>query len=91
MSLPLLGGMIFGVLGEIAMGARFLDRVDDRGPLELEPLDLLGQRPMALCRLTDTKINWGVAARPLGTSAKGEGTLLITDSLAIFKGTGSSQ
>ena len=33
-------------------------------------------------------INWGVAALPLGPSAKGPGTLLITDSLAIFKGTG---
>ena len=42
----------------------------------------------AAARLKDTKINWGVAALPLGPSAKGEGTLLITDSLAIFKGTG---
>ena len=33
-------------------------------------------------------INWGVAALPVGPSAKGPGTLLITDSLAIFKGTG---
>jgi len=33
-------------------------------------------------------INWGVAALPIGPSAKGPGTLLITDSLAIFKGTG---
>ncbi|MBS1167355.1 MAG: ABC-type sugar transport system, periplasmic component [Proteobacteria bacterium] len=38
--------------------------------------------------LKKTKINWGVAALPLGPSAKGPGTLLITDSLAIFKGTG---
>jgi multiple sugar transport system substrate-binding protein len=38
--------------------------------------------------LKKTKINWGVAALPLGPSAKGAGTLLITDSLAIFKGTG---
>ncbi len=38
--------------------------------------------------LKKTKINWGVSALPLGPSAKGPGTLLITDSLAIFKGTG---
>ena len=42
----------------------------------------------AAARLKDTKVNWGVAALPLGPAAKGEGTLLITDSLAIFKGTG---
>jgi len=33
-------------------------------------------------------MNWGVAPLPLGPSAKGPGTLLITDSLAVFKGTG---
>jgi multiple sugar transport system substrate-binding protein len=42
----------------------------------------------AAARLKDTKIKWGVAPLPLGPSAKGEGTLLITDSLAVFKGTG---
>ncbi|AHK45649.1 MULTISPECIES: ABC transporter substrate-binding protein [Ensifer] len=42
----------------------------------------------AAVRLKDTKVNWGVAPLPLGPSAKGEGTLLITDSLAIFKGSG---
>ena len=42
----------------------------------------------AAARLKDTKINWGVAPLPLGPSAKGEGTLLITDSLAVFKGSG---
>jgi len=42
----------------------------------------------AAARLKNTKINWGVAPLPLGPSAKGEGTLLITDSLAVFKGTG---
>ncbi|WP_457580481.1 ABC transporter substrate-binding protein [Ensifer canadensis] len=42
----------------------------------------------AAVRLKDTKVDWGVAALPLGPSAKGEGTLLITDSLAIFKGSG---
>ncbi|PYE41488.1 carbohydrate ABC transporter substrate-binding protein (CUT1 family) [Rhizobium sp. PP-F2F-G20b] len=40
----------------------------------------------ALLKKTDMK--WGVAPLPLGPSAKGEGTLLITDSLAVFKGTG---
>jgi multiple sugar transport system substrate-binding protein len=42
----------------------------------------------AAVRLKETKVNWGVAPLPLGPSAKGEGTLLITDSLAIFKGSG---
>lgn len=42
----------------------------------------------AAYRLKDTSINWGVAPLPLGPSAKGEGTLLITDSLAIFSGSG---
>jgi multiple sugar transport system substrate-binding protein len=38
--------------------------------------------------LEETDINWGVADLPLGPSAQGPGTLLITDSLAIFAGTG---
>jgi multiple sugar transport system substrate-binding protein len=42
----------------------------------------------AVNRLKETKINWGVAPLPLGPSAKGQGTLLITDSLAVFGGTG---
>ncbi|CAH0342033.1 extracellular solute-binding protein [Rhizobium sp. CECT 9324] len=42
----------------------------------------------AAARLKETKINWGVAPLPLGPAAKGEGTLLITDSLAVFKGSG---
>lgn len=42
----------------------------------------------AAARLAATKINWGIAPLPLGPSAKGEGTLLITDSLAVFKGSG---
>ncbi|PST23180.1 ABC transporter substrate-binding protein [Rhizobium sp. JAB6] len=42
----------------------------------------------AAARLKETKINWGVAPLPLGPSAKGQGTLLITDSLAVFKGSG---
>ncbi|WP_337267214.1 ABC transporter substrate-binding protein [Oryzifoliimicrobium ureilyticus] len=42
----------------------------------------------AAYRLQNTKINWGVTTLPLGPSAKGPGTLLITDSLAIFKGSG---
>ena len=42
----------------------------------------------AAYRLKDTKINWGVTTLPLGPDAKGPGTLLITDSLAIFKGSG---
>ncbi|WP_162652842.1 extracellular solute-binding protein [Lentilitoribacter sp. Alg239-R112] len=42
----------------------------------------------AVNRLEGTDINWGVAPLPLGPSAKGPGTLLITDSLAVFSGTG---
>lgn len=42
----------------------------------------------AVVRLADTKLNWGVTNLPLGPDAKGPGTLLITDSLAVFKGTG---
>ncbi len=38
--------------------------------------------------LADTKIEWGVTDLPLGPDAKGKGTLLITDSLAVFKGSG---
>ena len=39
-------------------------------------------------KLKDTPINWGVTTLPLGPSASGPGTLLITDSLAVFKGSG---
>lgn len=42
----------------------------------------------AALRATEAKMNWGVAPLPLGPDAKGPGTLLITDSLAVFKGTG---
>ena len=42
----------------------------------------------ATYRLKDTQIEWGVAPLPLGPAAQGEGTLLITDSLAIFSGSG---
>ena len=37
---------------------------------------------------TEAGMNWGVAELPVGPDAKGPGTLLITDSLAVFKGTG---
>lgn len=42
----------------------------------------------AVNKLKDAKFKWGVANLPLGPHAKGPGTLLITDSLAIFKGSG---
>ncbi|MBB3949118.1 ABC transporter substrate-binding protein [Aureimonas jatrophae] len=42
----------------------------------------------AIPRLKGTKIDWGVANLPLGPEAKGPGTLLITDSLAVFNGSG---
>lgn len=38
--------------------------------------------------LADAKFKWGVTFLPLGPSAKGPGTLLITNSMAVFKGTG---
>lgn len=38
--------------------------------------------------LEDTDINWGVADLPVGPDSEGAGTVLITDSLAIFSGTG---
>ena len=42
----------------------------------------------AVSRLEDTDISWGVANLPLGPEAQGPGTLLITDSFAVFSGTG---
>lgn len=42
----------------------------------------------AALRAEEAGMNWGVASLPLGPNAKGPGTLLITDSLAVFKGTG---
>ena len=44
--------------------------------------------PGAANLATEAGMNWGVAPLPLGPDAKGPGTLLITDALAIFKGTG---
>jgi multiple sugar transport system substrate-binding protein len=38
--------------------------------------------------LADAPFKWGVTNLPLGPQAKGPGTLLITDSFAVFKGTG---
>lgn len=38
--------------------------------------------------LKDAPFKWGVALLPEGPSAKGPGTLLITDSMAVFSGTG---
>lgn len=42
----------------------------------------------AAARLAETDIDWGITTLPLGPEAKGPGTLLITDSLAIFAGSG---
>lgn len=36
----------------------------------------------------DAGLNWGVTDLPLGPDAKGKGTLMITDSLAVFKDSG---
>lgn len=38
--------------------------------------------------LKETDMNWGVTTLPLGPSADGPGTLLITDSLAVFADSG---
>ncbi|MEF2073031.1 ABC transporter substrate-binding protein [Consotaella aegiceratis] len=48
---------------------------------------MLEQGPWMRNRINDG-IEWGVAPLPLGPSAQGPGTLLITDSLAVFDGTG---
>lgn len=42
----------------------------------------------AAVRAADTDMDWGVTTLPLGPSAEGPGTLLITDSLAVFKDSG---
>lgn len=44
--------------------------------------------PAAALRAEEAGMNWGVANLPLGPDAKGPGTLLIADSLAVFKGGG---
>jgi len=51
-------------------------------------LGMIHASPNAGNLATEAGMNWGVAPLPLGPSAKGPGTLLITDSLAVFKGTG---
>ncbi|MCT7374469.1 sugar ABC transporter substrate-binding protein [Chelativorans sp. EGI FJ00035] len=48
---------------------------------------MIQQGPWVRVRL-DEGLNWDVAPLPLGPQAEGPGTLLITDSLAVFKGTG---
>lgn len=39
-------------------------------------------------RATEAGLDWGVATLPVGPDAKGPGTLLITDSLAVFADSG---
>jgi len=51
-------------------------------------LGMIHASPGAAIRAKEAGLNWGVAPLPLGPDAKGPGTLLITDALAIFKGTG---
>lgn len=48
---------------------------------------MLQQGPWMRNRINEG-IEWGVAPLPLGPSAQGPGTLLITDSLAVFNGSG---
>jgi multiple sugar transport system substrate-binding protein len=72
--------------------------VSEEGPTayeqdELTPLfndakvAMIEQGPWVRVRV-NKDLKWGVAPLPLGPEAKGPGTLLITDSLAVFKGTG---
>ncbi|MFC3704973.1 ABC transporter substrate-binding protein [Devosia honganensis] len=44
--------------------------------------------PGAAILAEEAGMNWGVADLPRGPDAKGPGTLLITDALAVFKGSG---
>src|SRR5688500_12879531 len=49
MALPFLGGMVFGVLRKVAMAARHLDRLDDRGTFDrFKVPDLVGEPFIAL-------------------------------------------
>ena len=48
---------------------------------------MIEQGPWVRVQASDD-IDWGVAPLPVGPQAKGPGTLLITDSLAVFKGSG---
>ena len=43
LSLPFLGGVIFGIFRKVAMRARFLDRIDDEGALGLQSRELRAQ------------------------------------------------
>ncbi len=72
--------------------------VSEEGPTayeqdELTPLfndgkvAMIEQGPWVRNRVNDS-LNWGVALLPEGPEAKGPGTLLITDSIAVFDGTG---
>jgi len=48
---------------------------------------MIEQGPWVRNRVNED-LNWGVALLPLGPQASGPGTLLITDSLAVFDGSG---
>src|SRR3569623_1042216 len=48
LALTLLGGMVFGVFRQIAMRARFLDRLDDLGALLFQPAQIRGELLIAL-------------------------------------------
>ena len=51
-------------------------------------LGMTQQSVGAVKLLNEVDFEWGVAQLPLGPQAKGPGTLLITDSLAVFNGSG---
>ena len=51
-------------------------------------LDPSRYEPNPKRRIDDGEVMLGVSALPVGPDSKGPGTLLITDSLAVFKGTG---
>ncbi len=72
--------------------------VSEEGPTayeqdELTPLfndaqvAMIEQGPWVRNRVNDD-LNWGVAPLPVGPQGKGPGTLLITDSMAVFDGSG---
>ena len=76
----------YGKLAEVAQPG---PTAYDRG--KLRPLFIEGQIAMYISgpweRSKFTDVNWGVTRIPAGPNGK-HGTLLITDSLAVFKGSG---
>ncbi|MCD7059143.1 ABC transporter substrate-binding protein [Pelagibacterium xiamenense] len=68
-------------------GATAYESAELRALFNDEQLAFLQSGPWERVRFNEG-IDWGVAPLPTGPSATGPGTLLITDSLAVFNGTG---